>query len=105
ATVIEGQRNFSDRLDAWINLPRQIQAALVAERFGFVKKLLVDFEMPCRYVVEQNLTERLQCRTSRPVSVDMQPIECIDQCIALLQPAIDQQMHTSPAFLGVPTAL
>jgi hypothetical protein len=35
----------------------------------------------------------------------MQLVIGIDQCMALVQPAIDQQMYTTPAFLGIATAL
>src|SRR5690606_6980380 len=105
AAVIERYGDLGNGLDAGVDLARQIKAAGVAERLGFLQQLLVYLEMPRGHIVQQHLAQTLQGRTAQCSLFALQFIEYLYQLMAFLQPAVDQQVHTSPAFLGVPTAL
>src|SRR5690606_11039479 len=105
AAVSERYSDLGNGLDARVDLARQIKAAGLAQRLRFLQQLLVYLEMPCRHIVHQHLAETLQGRTPQCGLFAFKFIEYLYQLMALLQPAVDQQVHTSPAFLGVPTAL
>src|SRR5690606_37641186 len=108
ALIAADIERYSDRgigMDARVNLACQIKAAAFAKRYRFLQQLLVYLEMPCGHIVQQHLAKTLQGRTAQCSLFALQFIEYLYQLMAFLQPAVDQQVHTSPAFLGVPTAL
>ncbi|MNR32928.1 hypothetical protein D3C85_1505610 [compost metagenome] len=106
AMVIEGQCDLSTVVDPWVDLFGQLQRLLVAEGLGLTDQLLADFEMPRRNVVDKE-------RAKLPVRVLVgegrlgiaQRAESLHQFLALLQPAVDQFVNPTPAFLSVLTTI
>lgn len=69
-------------------------------RPAFRRQLLVDLEVSGRYVVQQQLAEMLEFfGVGRRCLNTAQGIEGLHQLLALMQPAIDQLVHT-PTALG-----
>src|SRR5690606_40635919 len=84
----------------------KLDGSHIAESLSLGEQLFVDFEMAGRDVVDQIFAEPLQTLASSGiVALGMQPVVRIDQRVALVQPTVDQQMYTTPAFLGISTAL
>src|SRR5690606_34323708 len=92
--------------DTRVDLLGQLQAALVVEGLGFVEQLLVDLEVAGGDVIHQDLAEALQgFAVGGLLRFAIQGSEGGNQFVTLLQPAVDQEVDATPAFLGVLTAL
>lgn len=100
AAVVEVQRGFGDGFQPGKICLASFQAALIAEGLAFRRQLLVDLEVSGRYVVQQQLAEMLEFfGVGRRCLNTAQGIEGLHQLLALMQPAIDQLVHT-PTALG-----
>ncbi|MNV70083.1 hypothetical protein D3C71_1630250 [compost metagenome] len=68
--------------------------------------MLADFEMPGRHVIDQNRTKlaALVLVGKRRLGI-AQGAESLHQFLALFEPAVDQLMNPTPAFLGVLTTI
>lgn len=105
AAVVEVQRGFGDGFQPGEDLLGQLQAALIAEGLAFRRQLLVDLEVSGRYIVQQQLAEMLEFfGVGRRCLNTAQGIEGLHQLLALMQPAIDQLVHTPPPLLGITAA-
>lgn len=105
AAVVEAERSLGDGLDARVDLLGQFQATLVTKGPRLVHQLLVDLEMAGRDIVHQHFAEALQRLGRWHLGAVVQAGEDADEFLAFLQPAVDQLVHATPAFLGVLAAL
>ena len=105
AQVVEGQQLLGNHIDTRVDRLGQLQPTLVAEGLGLAGQLLIDLEVAGRHIINQQTAELLQgpgilCQRIR---LGTEGVIGPHELMTLLQPAIDQQMHSTPAFLSIPT--
>jgi len=101
----ERQQFLSDDINARVKSLGQFQPTLIIEGFRLFGQLLLDTEMASRRIVHQHATEFLQrlAILSQRLGLGAKSIKGPNQFVTCLQPAVDQLVHPTPAFLSILT--